>query len=70
MYLSFEGDDFDFAEELADCALCDAQLLSDGALRGSSAVHAKGNTNLAFNELLFCHYCCISRGERGEFIDL
>ena len=66
---SFEGGDFDFTKELADCALCDAQLLSDDALRGSSMVHVKGNTDLAFNELLFCHCYCISRGDRGEFID-
>ena len=66
---SFEDGDFDFAEELTDCALCDAQLLSDGALGGSNMVHAKGNIDLASNELLFCHCCCISRDDRGGFID-
>lgn len=67
--MSFEDGDFDFVEELTDCALCDAQLLSDDVLRESSAMHVKSNTNLAFNELLFCHCYCFSRGDRGVFID-
>ena len=66
---SFEDDDFDFAKELTDCALCDAQLLSDDALKESSMMHIKSNIDLTFNELLFCHYCCISRGDREGFID-
>ena len=66
---SFEDDKVDFAKELADCALCDAQLLSDNALRGSCAMYAKSNIDLTFNELLFCYYCCISRDDRERFID-
>ena len=57
--MSFEGGDFNFAEKLTDCALRDAQSLSDNVLRGFNAVHVKDNIDLAFNELLFCHCYCI-----------
>ena len=61
--MSFEDDDIDFTKELIDCVLCDAQLLSDGALRGSSAMHSKNNTDLIFNESIVVAFLLVIEGD-------